>query len=68
MRSTERELNGGRQKSATGSGVGVRRVKLEQQNLVEKHCDPLAKLRAEGIKERVARAPTNRQWVVAAFK
>jgi hypothetical protein len=61
MRSTERELNGGRQKSATGSGVGVRRVKLEQQNLVEKHCDPLVKLRAEGIKERVARAPTNRQ-------
>jgi hypothetical protein len=47
------------------SGVGVRRVKLEQQNLEEKHREPLAKLRAEGIKERVVRAPAN-QWRVAA--
>jgi hypothetical protein len=44
-----------------GSGVGVRTVKLEQPDLVEKHCDPLAKLREEGIEERVARALTNWQ-------
>jgi hypothetical protein len=44
-----------------GSGVGVRRVKLKLQNLVEKHRDPLAKLRAEGIKERMARALANRR-------
>jgi hypothetical protein len=46
MRSTEEGAHGGRQKSVIGSGVGVRRVKLELQNLVEKHREPLAKLGA----------------------
>jgi hypothetical protein len=50
------------------SGVGVERVKLELQNLVEKHREPLAKLKAEGIKERVARAPANRWQVGSAQK
>jgi hypothetical protein len=49
----------------TGFGVGVGRVKLELQNLVEKHREPFAKFRVEGIKEQVARAPVNR-WLVAA--
>jgi hypothetical protein len=31
----------------TGSGVGVKRVKLELQNLVEKHHEPLAMARRE---------------------
>jgi hypothetical protein len=48
--------------SVTRSGVGVGRVKLELQNLVEKHHEPLAKLRAEGIKGRVARALANLRW------
>jgi hypothetical protein len=47
--------------SATGSGVGVRRVELELQNLVQKHHEPLAKLGVEGIKERVARTLANRR-------
>jgi hypothetical protein len=35
---------------------------------VEKHREPLAKLRAEGIKEQVARALANRWRVEAAQK
>jgi hypothetical protein len=58
MRSKE---EGAHRQSVTGSGVGVEKVKLKLQNLVEKHREPLAKLGAEGIKERVARAPTNRR-------
>jgi hypothetical protein len=55
------ELTGGRQKSATGSGVVVGGVDLELQNRGQKRREPLAKLGAEGIKEWVARTPTNRQ-------
>jgi hypothetical protein len=58
MRSTE---EGSHRWSATRSSVGVGRVKLELQNIVEKHCKPLAKLRVEGIKERVATAPANQR-------
>jgi hypothetical protein len=58
MRSKE---EGAHRRSVTGTGVGVGKVKLKLQNLVEKHREPLAKLGAEGIKERVARAPTNRR-------
>jgi hypothetical protein len=43
-----------------GFSVGVRKVKLELQNLVEKHRVPLAKLIVEGVKEWVARALANR--------
>jgi hypothetical protein len=51
-----------------GSDLGVGKVKLELQNLVDKHCEPLVKLRAEGVKERVDRAPANRWQVAVAQK
>jgi hypothetical protein len=59
-RSKEEDFTSGRQKSATGYGVVVGRVKLVLQNLVEKHREPVVMLRAEGIKELVARALANR--------
>jgi hypothetical protein len=51
-----------------GSDLGVGKVKLELQNLVDKHYEPLVKLRAEGVKERVDRAPANRWQVAVAQK
>jgi hypothetical protein len=63
-----RELTGNRWKLATGSGVGVGRVKLKLQNQVEKHHEPLAKLRAEGIKEQVTGALANHRRVGVAQK
>jgi hypothetical protein len=48
-----------------GSRVGLGRVKLEVENLVEKYREPLAKLGAKGIQEWVATAPANQRRVVA---
>jgi hypothetical protein len=44
-----------------GSGIGVTGVELELQNQVQKHREPLVKLRAEGIEEWVARTLANRR-------
>jgi hypothetical protein len=43
-------------------------VELELKILVPKHHEPLMKLRAEGIKERVARTPAKRWRVAVAQK
>jgi hypothetical protein len=43
-------------------------VELELPNLVQKHRDPLAKLRAEGIKEREDTTLANWRRVAVAWK
>jgi hypothetical protein len=42
-----------------GFGIVVRGVELKLQNQGQKHFEPLAKLRVEGIEEWFARTPAN---------
>jgi hypothetical protein len=54
-----RELTGDQQRAAMRCGVAVGGVGLELQNQVQKQCEPLAKLEAEGNEERPVRALAN---------